>query len=70
MDYRYNFTYLNWYLVYSLSKKVTNLLFVVSFKEEKYISILIQEKYNVSETMNWTIHFNYVPVYKGIQNRS
>lgn len=52
MDYRYNFTYLNWYLVYSLSKKVTNLLFVVSFEEEKYISILIQEKYNVSETMN------------------
>lgn len=49
---RYNFTYLNWYLVYSLSKKVTNLLFVVSFEEEKYISILIQEKYNVSETMN------------------
>lgn len=49
---RYNFTYLNWYLVYSWSKKVTNLLFVVSFEEEKYISILIQEKYNVSETMN------------------
>lgn len=56
--------------MYSLSKKVTNLLFVVSFEEEKYISILIQEKYNVSETMNCTIHFDYVPVYKGIQNRS
>lgn len=53
--------------MYSLSKTVTSLLFVVSLKKITYQS---WSKKNTMYLRQWTrtIHFDYVPVYKGVQN--